>query len=170
MYILNTRIWILNFATIWRVRLWNTFAIQLRGKGQTRSTATNGKCGINYVHYIWQRYFVCSPLLPKQLKNFSLCWWHCLPSPSLSLSLPFSPSSSSSLAGNSERKLWKAVEVVAMAMLAVMTTQAIKNLFIMWAGKSLSGSQPASQLVNSRTVTTKLINFTITERNCECAN
>lgn len=90
MYILNTRIWILNFATIWRKRLWNTFAIQLRGKGQTRSAATNGKCGINYVHYIWQRYFVCSPLLPKQLKNFSLCWWHCLPSLLLSLchSLP----------------------------------------------------------------------------------
>lgn len=86
---------------------------------------------------------------------------------------PFSPSLSlchslphSLLAGNSERKLWKAVEVVAMTMLAVMTTQAIKNLFIMWAEKSLAGSQ----LVNSRTVTTKLINFTITERNCECAN
>lgn len=83
---------------------------------------------------------------------------------------PFSICLIHSLSGNSERKLWKAVEVVARAMLAVMTTQAIKNLFIMGVEKSLSGSQPASQLVNSRTVTTKLINFTITEQNCECAN
>lgn len=67
-----------------------------------------------------------------------------LPPFSLSLSLPSSPSSSSSLAGNSERKLWKAVEVVAMTMLAVMTTQAIKNLFIMWVEKSLAGCQPVS--------------------------